>query len=64
MLKSEKYHEASERFLEALCGFSFKDADEEFMEKAKQNHKIPILNNLILVLMKRNLYGNAAIMAD
>lgn len=64
LLKDNKFVESSEVYLDALCGFSFEDESEEFKNDINLRLKVPIINNLVLLLMKWNMHANAAIMAD
>ena len=64
MLKEGKYVESSEVYLEALCAFNFEGESKETVQDLNLRLKVPILNNLVLLLMKRNLHANAAVMAD
>lgn len=52
LLKDGKYNESSEVYLEALCAFSFEDMPKSRLMEISHSIKVPILNNLVLLLMK------------
>lgn len=70
--KSEKYDEAIETYMKALCGMDFSQyqpledakADKERELNVKRNLKAPILNNIAQCLIKQGKLQRASAMLD